>query len=88
MEIYGPLGIVMTIMAFIISGILSLFTNLFDSNNDLPYFIFIGVGALFAFISVFISVSLDVKKFEYPNDNNSQIENSSLLLFDTNSETN
>lgn len=88
MEIYGPLGIAMTLMAFLISGILSLFTMLFEPTNDLPYFIFIGVGALFAFISVFVSYTLDVKKFEYPNDNKSQIEHPSKLLDDMNSETN
>ena len=65
MEIYGPLGLMITLISFFCSGILTLFNSLFGTDYDLPYFILIGIGALMAVMSVLISWNINTEPFDY-----------------------
>lgn len=78
MEIYGPLGFVITLLSFLCSGILTLFTKLFGTSYDPPYFNFIGIGALMAVLSVFISWNLNDEPFNY-SDTDTEEDNKIII---------
>ena len=91
-EIYGPLVIAMTAVSFLLSFIFFVFESI--KKDDLPYFILIGIASLLAFASLFISVTIDVKAFDFGNKNskedneqNVELNSKEKLLPETNEET-
>lgn len=69
-EIYGPLVIVMTAVSFLLSVIFYVFAGVFEKGDDFPYFILTGIASFLAMSSLFISITLDIKQFDYSNGSN------------------
>ena len=89
-EIYGPLVIVMTAVSFLLSSIFFIFEGI--KKDDLPYFILIGIGSFLAFASLFISLTIDVKAFDFgnkkeDNEQNVELDSNEKLLPETNEDT-
>ena len=89
-EIYGPLVIVMTAVSFLLSFIFFIFEGI--KKDDLPYFILIGIGSFLAFASLFISLTIDVKAFDFrnkkeDNEQNVELDSNEKLLPETNEDT-
>lgn len=57
--------IALTVVSFMMSTALRLFTKNYGTKYALPYFIMIGVTGLLSFISMFISMALPTEKFDY-----------------------